>query len=69
MTGKNGIKISIKLETKNLKKFMADEFVPYIKYDAKAGGYYPTIDFRSLPFPPSNIPDLFNGGFKHEVQL
>jgi hypothetical protein len=39
---------------------MADEFVPYIKYDAKVGGYYPTIDFRSLPFPPSNIPELFN---------
>jgi hypothetical protein len=39
---------------------MADEFVPYIKYDAKVGGYYPTIELLSLPFPASNIPQLFN---------
>lgn len=39
---------------------MSDEIVPYIKYDAKVGGHYPTIEIRALPFPPSHIPDLFN---------
>jgi len=39
---------------------MADEIVPYIKYDAKIGGHYPTIEIRSLPFPANHIPDLFN---------
>lgn len=39
---------------------MADEFVPYIKFDPKVGGTYPTIEIHSLPFPANLIPDLFN---------
>jgi len=39
---------------------MADEYVPYIKYDAKVGGTYRTIPLRSLPFPTNHIPELFN---------
>ena len=39
---------------------MADELVPYIKYDPKVGGYYPTIELHSLPFPSNFIPQLFN---------
>ena len=39
---------------------MSDAFVPYIKYDATVGGHYPTIELRSLPFPPNHIPQLFN---------
>jgi hypothetical protein len=39
---------------------MADEYIPYIKYDAKVGGFYPTIELCSLPFPTNNIPDIFN---------
>lgn len=39
---------------------MADEFVPYIKYDAKVGESYKAIELRSLPFPSNHLPELFN---------
>jgi len=39
---------------------MADEFIPYIKFDPKLGLGLRTIELTSLPFPAHHLPIIFN---------
>lgn len=39
---------------------MADEFIPYIKFDPKIGKGYHAIELASFPFPPHHLPEIFN---------
>lgn len=41
---------------------MADEIIPYLKFNPKLGGYK-TIEIESLPFPPHHLPEIFNLSF------
>jgi len=48
------------LPINNLENEVADEFIPYIKFDPKIGGVYRSIKLTSFPFPPHHLPEIFN---------
>lgn len=59
MTARSGTKIST-LPISNTENQVADEIIPYIKFDPKSGGGYRPIELTSFPFPPHHLPQVFN---------